>query len=125
MSNQLQKQIEAAKAAAKSRNITDLKTDFRKFVGDAHPSCVRVWVNEVTDDAVLLGSADSKVKPEERKTFQVDRAVFPAEVNKKQLWEICIQTADYSASRKYLTGKVDVLQRVKNEGFSAADLLAD
>ena len=125
MSNQLQKQIEAAKAAAKKRNIVDLKSDFRKFVGEAHPSCVRVWINEVTDDVVLFGSADSKLKPEERKTFQVDRAVFPEEIGKKQLWEVAIQTADYSASRKYLTGKVEVLQRVKNEGFSAESLLED
>lgn len=123
MSSKLEQAIQEAKAAVKQRSLADLKADFRKFIGNAHPSCVRVWVNEVTEDSVLLGSADATVPVEERKSFAVDRKVFPENVQKKQLWEVAISSADHSDSRKYLVGDVTALQRVA--GYTADFLLAD
>ena len=123
MSSKLESAIAAAKAEVKQRSLAELNSDFRKFIGQSHPSCVKVWINEVTEDTVLLGSAEATVPVEERKSFAVDRKIFPENISKKQLWEVAIQSADHSDSRKYLTGDVAVLQRVS--GYSADYLLAD
>lgn len=115
-------EITAAKQAAREHNLKMLKSDLRTFVGNAHTSCVAVFVNEVTEDSVLLGSASATVPVAERKTLSVDRAMFP-EAAKKQRWEICIERVDLSGSRKYLVGDIVPLRRIT--GYDASSLLED
>lgn len=139
MSEQLSKQIAAAKAKSlaaaaearieraerKERELDQLATDFVNFIGNGDPSGLRCFVNNVTDRSVLLGSAESDVPIGERKSFSVDRAMFPEGVHKNQRWEIAIiGEPDYTGSGAYLTAQIEVLGKVQAVKPTLEELLA-